>query len=155
LKKSNLNFEPAFPRGGEEILGIFKNTSDKTAFKKGFLQAILDNLPFNILVLNDRSQLAYVNPNFSVLTGYSKDELLEMTLTEFAQLLVVENRYDYTRYPRVLAGETIRNYTYTFKHKNGYHIKVRYSSYPLRVESDANPIGCLCIIEELEKRPQS
>jgi len=147
VKRLNLTFEPAFPRTEEEILEIFKDNTDKTAVKKGLLQAILDNLPFNILVLNNHYKLAYVNTHFCDYTGYSRNELLDLTLNEFANLLVVENQYDYTRYPRVLAGETIKNYHYTFRHKKGHHMKVSYSSYPLKTASDSKPIGCLCLIE--------
>ncbi|MDN5323633.1 MAG: hypothetical protein PWQ67_2087 [Clostridia bacterium] len=148
MKKLNLNYEPAFPRTEEEIIEIFKD-SEKPLIRKGLLQAILDNLPFNILVLNDKSTLAYVNSHFCDLVGYSRDDLLDLTLNEFADLLVVNDPYDYTRYPRILAGETINNYTYTFRHKKGYEFKVRYNSYPLRVDSESKPIGCLCIIESL------
>jgi len=147
MKRSTLNFEPAFPRDENAILEIFANTTDKTVVKNSFLQAILNNLPINILVFNNKSTLIYVNSHFCNLIGYSKDELFNLTLNEFARLLIAENTYDFTRYPKILAGEVIRNYSYTFRHKDGQHIVVNYSSYPLRIESNSQPIGCLCIIE--------
>ncbi|MFZ5944434.1 MAG: PAS domain-containing protein [Bacillota bacterium] len=150
MKKFNLHFEPAFPRAEEEILEIFKDATDKSWVKKGLLQAILDNLPFNIMVLNDTSTITYVNSHFCQLIGYTREELIDLTLSEFAQLLVSESEYDFTRYPRILAGETIVNYSYTFRHKKNYNLKVKYNSYPLRINPNEKPIGCLCIIEPIE-----
>lgn len=149
MKKLTLNFEPAFPRSENQILGIFSDNYDKIVLKKGLLEAILDNLPFNILVLDDNSRLVYVNTNFCNLAGYGKGELINLTLKEFAKLIVFESKYDFTRYPKILAGETIRNYTYTFRHKDGDHILVKFSSYPLKPETNSQPIGCLCVIEEM------
>lgn len=147
MGKLNLHYEPAFPRAEEEILDIFKDNNDKSLIKKGLLKAILNNLPFNILVLDDKSNLAFVNAHFCNLVGYSREELLNLSLTEFANKLIVDSNYDYTRYPRILAGETISNYSYTFKHKKGQKIRVKYNSIPLRTEANGKPIGCLCIIE--------
>jgi len=149
LEKLNLHYEPAFPRAEEDILEMFKNNSDKLPIKKGFLQAILDNLPFNILVLDDNSNLTYVNSHFCNLTGYEKDELIGLSLDEFAKLLVVNGPYDFSRYPRILSGETISNYTYNFRNKKGQKFKVNYNSFPLRIDKQSKPIGCLCLIEHL------
>ncbi|MGI6224934.1 MAG: PAS domain-containing protein [Peptococcales bacterium] len=149
MKKLTLNFEPAFPRSENQILEVFGDNYDKIVVKKGLLAAILDNLPFSILVLDDKSKIVYLNSSLCNLTGYETSELHNLTLKEFAKLVICENSYDFTRYPKILAGEIIRDYIYTFRHKNGNHISVKYSSYPLRVESDARPIGCLCVIEEV------
>lgn len=150
MKKVTLNFVPAFPRAEEKIMEIFSDKNNRMVVTKGLLQSILDNLPFNILVFDDNSKVTFINKNFSNLIGYSSDELLELTLEEFVRLVIIDNEYDFTRYPKILSGEIIKNYCYTFKHKDGRNIPVRYNSYPLKVESDSHIIGCLCIIEPHE-----
>jgi len=151
MKKVTLNYVPAFPRAEQKILEIFSDNNTRMVVTKGLLQAILDNLPFNILVFDDNARIIFTNKNFSNLIGYSNNELLELTLEQFVKLAIADESYDYTRLPKILSGETIKNYTYTFKHKNGNLVPVRYNSYPLRVESNGNIIGCLCIIEPQEQ----
>lgn len=149
MKKLTLNFEPAFPRAEEQILETFQEITDRTMVSKGLLQAILDNLPINILVFSDKHTISFVNKSFCNLIGYTNIELLDLTLEEFVKLLIIENCYDFTRYPKVLAGETLKNYGCTLKNKTGSPISVNFNSYPLRVQADSHPIGCLCVIEPI------
>jgi PAS domain S-box-containing protein len=148
-----LNYVPAFPRAEEKILEIFADNKNMMVVSKGLLQAILDNLPFNILVFDDHSKIVFINKNLCNLIGYSKDELLDLTMEQYVKRVITED-YDFSRYPQILSGKTIKNYTYTLKHKNGNKIPVRYNSYPLKVEPNNNTIGCLIIIEALETENQ-
>lgn len=145
MKNFTLKMIPALPRAEEELLSLIKEPHDAPPIKKSLLQAILDNLPFNLLVYDDQAHIAFANVNLCELVGFSKEELIGLKLEEFAEL-VVNPPYDYSRYPRILNGETITKYNYIFRDKMGKIFPVEFNSYPLRISQDTKPIGCLIVI---------
>lgn len=148
MRKFSLRMEPALPRAEMDLLAIVKEQGDKTLPKKSLLQSILDNLPFNILVFDAQGLIGYVNVNFCNLVGYEKEEVLGLTIKEFAEYFVPTMPYDFTRLPRILQGEVITGYHYQLTHFDGTIIPVEFNSYPLRTDPEEQPIGCLVIINK-------
>ncbi|MBZ4654163.1 MAG: fold [Peptococcaceae bacterium] len=146
MRKFSLKMEPALPRAEMELLAIVKEQGDKTPVRKGLLQSILDNLPFNILVFDENGFIAYANLNFCNLVGYEREEILGLHISEYAEILVPTMPYDFSRLPRILQGEIIAGYHYNLTHLDGTNIPVEFNSYPLRTEPEAKPIGCLVVI---------
>lgn len=152
MKRITLRMEPALPRSDTELLQLVREQMEKTPLDKGFLQSILNSFPYYLLVFDEKGSIVYVNKQFSRLLGIPSKDLLSMDIHTFADRYIHSKPYDFTRLPRILAGETITGYHYEIIRADGNTCRVEFNSYPLHYDKEKQKkAGCLILISEIKK----
>ncbi len=155
MKKFSLFMEPALPRTDTDLIKFIKEQMQKPTVDKGLLSSILDSFPYAILVFNEHSRIVYVNEQFAQLVGASAEELLDLDIRNFAERYVKTKPYDFSRLPRILAGETITGYHYDINKGDGTTQTVEFNSYPLYDDRESKKTaGCLILIREKSKEAE-
>jgi PAS domain S-box-containing protein len=126
--------------------GSFSTLADMHNFEHLlFMQA-----PIGVLISNMQGQLLYVNPAFCRLTGYRREELLDL---KAADLTHPDDRTaDQRIVARILAGhkQTAQNIK-RYRHKDGHEIWVQITRSLIRDHTGIHQFG-LAFIEDISER---
>ena len=115
-----------------------------------FLQALIANSPFGILVGGRDHRARFCNPAFARIFLYSEDEVVGKEPDEIVGVPEDANAAEYSR--RVMSGQTVHA-TALRRRKDGSKVNVDFHAMPLIV-GDAF-VGCVGIYQDITERVES
>jgi PAS domain S-box-containing protein len=114
--------------GDTSILGIVTDISERKEMEKSLqdseerYRTLFETSPFAIAIHNLNGSITSVNPAFTVLTGYTEQELIGKTLSDIAtQAKVGQEKIDFIADMRraLLSDGKLSSFEYPFKRKDG------------------------------------
>lgn len=123
--------QPVADRPGGRVTRFYAAARDVTdearaeeqlqAAKQRYLAA-LDTSSFAVFVLDDAARFINANPASSKLLGYSREEILQLTLRD----LLVPGEASIEEFWEALLKENLSEGVATFRHKDGHHVQIEY-----------------------------
>ncbi len=116
--------------------------SHELAERTSYLDSVIANSPFGLVVLDGEGRVQFVNQAFEQLTLCSKEELAK---TRLESLFSADVRSDMPDewYARAIAGETI-HHTFTWSRKDGSVVEMQMDAVPLTVEGRLRGAYIIC-----------
>ncbi|MBL7481188.1 MASE3 domain-containing protein [Legionella bononiensis] len=133
-----------------QILAKQKAASAEVRFKESeqHFQAIIDQTGVGVYV-GDKSRFLYVNPKFCIITGWSKDDLLQKNLLDLIEEESIK-KYIQSQWNDLYQGKSSISYQFPFKRKDGVYITLRSDSTIINWEGKIEYISLVQDITEIE-----
>lgn len=139
------------------VYGIAKDIRKQKAMERHLAesqqryQSLKKYNPDGICSMNLQGQFIGVNPAFEKLTGYTREELLNMTYSDFAFTHTLEIAHDL--FHKLRKMELTTPYEAVIKHKDGHALDV--SSTPVPIVINNRLVGLYFIIKDISEQKQT
>ncbi|HSR70008.1 MAG TPA: PAS domain S-box protein [Acidobacteriota bacterium] len=129
-----------------------KRVQKEVAQRSAYLEALIENSPLGIVVLDDRGRIELCNPAFERIFLYKRKNILGLKLDELiAPRKEKKEAHNYTA--RAIAGESLIRFSAKRCRKDGTWIDVEVHG--VRLEVDGIPMGVYALYQDVSERKRA